>query len=96
MIVDTTRTKTEHQLDDTRPLSDYSDADKVKWFNEFYESAEEYAEEKIEYNRKVYESMFINAARDILKRKKPFRIYEFQGIVVVNEYALNAFSRRGG
>lgn len=34
MIIDTTQHKGE-----TRPLSEYSDETKIKWFNEFYKMA---------------------------------------------------------
>lgn len=96
MIIDTTIKIDKPEPDRPRPLSEYSTEEKVAWFDEFYEIAEDYAKEDIEYNLKVYESMFINAAKDILKYNRLFRIYEFQGIVVVNDYALSRIKLAAG
>lgn len=88
--------KPEPSPDKPRPLSEYSTEEKVAWFDEFYKTAEDYAKEDIAYNRKVYESMFINAAEDMLKYNRLFRIYEFQGVVVVNDYALSRIEGAAG
>ncbi len=69
-------------------LSDYSDEDKIKWFDEFYEMAEEYAKEDNKRNREVYECMFINSAKDVLDCNPPSRYYQFIGPVIVNTHAI--------
>lgn len=107
VLVDTTQAKAEHldccgcpeclhdfyNNDNTRSLSEYSNEDKIKWFDEFYKTAEKYVKEDFEHNLKVYEKMFISAAEDILKRRRPWRIYELIGKVVINDYASSKIER---
>lgn len=84
MIIDSTTSAAEREMDNFRPLSDYSDAEKIGWFDEHYELAQMLAAEESEFNKNVYKTMLINAAEDVLKRKKGLRIYELEGICIFN------------
>lgn len=70
-------------------LSEYTDKDKIKWFDELYGFAKNCSETNYKPNIDVYKSLFFNSAMDLLKSKKPLRCYEFIGNVIVNDYCIS-------